>query len=257
MFPTNGRPGDVRGFLHKSFIGRAVGKAVTTFVPGARQVVDVVNTGRSFLGGRNRSPAARPTAPRTATARVTPTSQAEKRLGAELKFGGDRSLGFTGGGNGPNIRLPGRGFRPRGFTPPCDFPNVLDEEGRCRKPTSGEFGGEQFGVGEAVMGRYGAALEPGSMIVDRAVCLKGMQLGNDGLCYNKGAITNKQRQWPAGRKPLLTGGDMRAISTAARAGRRLDLASKRLQKMGMMKKATTRRALPAPRAKHVALVPAE
>jgi len=91
-------------------------------------------------------------------------------------------------------------------------------------------------VGEAVMGQYGAALVPGSQIVDRAVCLPGMQLGNDGLCYNKANITNKQRMWPAGRKPLLTGGDMRAISTAARAGRRLELATKRLQKMGMMKK---------------------
>ena len=90
------------------------------------------------------------------------------------------------------------------------------------------------------MGRYGAGLEPGSIEIQRAVCLKGMQLGNDGVCYNKSQITNKQRMWPAGRKPLLTGGDMRAISTAARAGRRMDLATKRLQKMGMMKKPVRR-----------------
>ena len=139
-------------------------------------------------------------------------------------------------------------FPPRGITgggrPPCDFPMVRDSAGNCRKPTSGEFGGEQFGVGAAVMGRYGAALEPGSQIVDRAICLKGMQLGDDGLCYNKSQISNKQRMWPAGRKPLLSGGDMAAIQKAARAARRLEGTTKRLQRMGMMKKPTPRRLPP-------------
>jgi len=242
MFPTNGRPGDERGFLHKSFIGKAVGKAITTFVPGASTAVGAFNTVKSFAGGgRGRSfgrgrPAPlqistpRPTAPRTQTARISLTSQAEKNVGRALKFpefaGG--GTGFSGGSFAGNV---------------CDFPKVIDDQGRCRMPTSGALGGEQFGVGEAVMGRYGAALEPGSQIVDRAICLRGMQLGNDGLCYNKGQISNKQRMWPAGRKPLLTGGDMRAISTAARAGRRMELATKRLQRMGMMKKPAGRRAI--------------
>ena len=117
---------------------------------------------------------------------------------------------------------------------------VVDDQGRCRMPTSGRLGGPQFEVGEAVMGRYGAALEPGSRIIDRAICLRGMQLGDDGLCYNKAQITNKQRMWPAGRKPLLSGGDMRAISIASRAGRRMELATKRLQRRGMMKKPARR-----------------
>lgn len=149
----------------------------------------------------------------------------QKRRGTDIKFAP------FGGGGGPPQRTP------------CDFPMVRDSQGRCRKPTSGEFGGPQFEVGEAVMGRYGAALEPGSRIIDRAICLRGMQLGNDGLCYNKGQITNKQRMWPAGRKPLLSGGDMRCINIAARAGRRLEGATKRLQRLGMMKK-PVRRALP-------------
>ena len=100
-------------------------------------------------------------------------------------------------------------------------------------------------IGESVMGQYGAALVPGSMPVDRAVCPRGAVLANDGLCYNKSQISNKQRMWPAGRKPLLTGGDLRAISVAARAGRRMELATKRLQKMGMMKKPTRRTRVPA------------
>ena len=134
---------------------------------------------------------------------------------------------------------------------PCMPPLVRGPSGLCIERTS-PLGASRL-VGEATMGRYGAALIPGSQIVDRATCLRGMQLGNDGLCYNKGQITNKQRMWPAGRKPLLSGGDMRAISTAARAGRRMELATKRLQRMGMMKKPARARAQHA-HAKPVAAV---
>jgi len=245
---NGGRPGDQRGFLHKSFIGKAIGKAVTTFVPGASTAVDVFKTGRALLGrsggrgggrsfGRGRG---RATVPRTSTARVTEASGAEKEFGRSVKFGGAGTPAAT-------ISLPFVPGGGSGFAPPCDFPKVIDAAGRCRLPTSGEFGGEQFGVGEAVMGRYGAALQPGSQIIDRAICLPGMQLGDDGLCYNKSQITNKQRMWPAGRKPLLSGGDMNAINTAARVGRRLEGATKRLQRLGLMKKPGTRRALPAHR----------
>ena len=209
------RPNDERAFIHKRILGgisRVAGVASAVGIPGASVVSRVT---RQLTGGR-------PTPSRITTARVTPSSIAEKNFGAQVKF---PSFGGGGGGGGP-----------------CDFPKVIDAAGRCRTPTSGEFGGPQFDVGEAVMGRYGAALEPGSMIVDRAVCLRGMQLANDGLCYNKSQISNKQRMWPAGRKPLLSGGDMRAISTAARAGRRLEGATKRLRKLGMMKQPPVRRA---------------
>jgi len=129
---------------------------------------------------------------------------------------------------------------------------VLTTGGMCRHVISGAVrpqtglslpgGGAPGGpVGDAVMGRYGAALVPGNMVVNRAVCLRGMQLGDDDLCYNRGQITNKQRAWPRGRKPLLTGGEMRAISIAATAGRRLERTAKRLQKIGLMKKPPPRR----------------
>ena len=220
--------------LHKSFIGRALGgvakKLISATPIGAAITTGLGIAGRAF--GRGRSPAARPTLPRTSTARVTQFSTDEKEEGRRLKFP------TSGVPTMPPRRLGG------GRAGPCDFPMVLDSEGMCRMPTSGKFGGEQFGVGEAVMGRYGAALEPGSQIIDRAICLRGMQLGDDGLCYNKSQITNKQRMWPAGRKPLLSGGDMRAIAIASRAGRRLEGATKRLQRMGMMKKPASRRALP-------------
>ena len=253
-----GTPGDTRGFLHKSFIGRAVGGAVKRFV-GATPVGQAVQFATSLV-----RPPTRPVAPRTTTARPSLQGAEGKEFGRRLKLGNgpapfQEPVFTTIGPRGPATRPRPITNTPRpmtfnGANGFCDFPKVRDAEGRCRTPTSGALGGEQFGVGEAVMGRYGAALEPGSMIIDRAVCLRGMQLGNDGLCYNKGAITNSQRQWPRGRRPLLTGGDMRAIGIAARAGSKLERTTKRLRALGMMKALPKGRAAAHAHAKPVAAV---
>ena len=221
-----GRPGDERAFVHKSFIGRAIGKAVKTAIPVIGIGTEVLGVGRSFFrgGGGTRS---NRFVPRTELPRgITQTSEQEKRSAATSQF----SIPFVD-------KIPCR-----------DPALVRASDGHCVAPGSPHhrqhFGGVEGGftepVGDAVMGRYGAALAPGSMIIDRAICLKGMQLADDGLCYNKSQISNKQRMWPAGRKPLLSGGDLRAISIAARAGRRLEGATKRLQRLGMMKKPTRR-----------------
>lgn len=120
----------------------------------------------------------------------------------------------------------------------CLIPGMIRDEvtGKCKFALGQQVGRDDTPVGEAVMGRYGAALVPGNHVINRAVCLKGMVVGDDGLCYNKGQITNKQREWPRGRRPLLTGGDMRAISIAARAAGRLQRNQKRLEKIGLLKK---------------------
>lgn len=256
-----GRPSDLRGFLHKSFIGKAVGRAVTTFVPGASTAVDVFKTGRTLLGGggaptgggrsfgRGRG---RALVPRTETARVTLVSGEEKNLGRSLKLGGDTTLSSS---------LP---FVPGNGTSPCraressrccalrngDIQDQAQWQAECG--TAGGRAVHEFGA--AVMGQYGAALEPGVMMIERSTCPRGTQLAKDGLCYNKGSITNSQRMWPRGRRPLLTGGDMRAIAIAARAGSKLERTTKRLQSLGMMKK-PARRVAPAHRhAKPVAAV---
>jgi len=226
-----GRPGDERAFVHKSFIGRAIGKAIKTVVPVVGIGAEVVGVGRSLFrgGGGTRS---NRFVPRTELDRgITQTSQQEKRSAATSKF-----------------------LIPFVDKIPCPDPALIRaSDGHCVAPGSGHARKHGVGgnggfadqpVGDAVMGRYGAGLVPGSLMIDRAVCLRGMQLGDDGLCYNKSQISNKQRMWPAGRKPLLSGGDMRAISIAARAGRRLEGATKRLQRLGMMKKPASRRATP-------------
>jgi len=230
-----GRPTDERGFLHKSALGKFVGGVVKRAIPVVGIGAEVVGTARSLIR-RGRG-----FVPRTELGRgITELSTMEKRLAIGAKF--------------PEI--PGLDLVP------CRDPALVRaSDGHCVAPGSPHhrrhFGGVEGGftqpVGDAVMGRYGAALTPGSLIIDRAVCLKGMQLGDDGLCYNKSQIRNNQRMWPAGRRPLLTGGDIRAISIAARAGRRLEGATKRLQRLGMMKKPTSSRRAPH---QHAKLLPA-
>jgi len=219
---TGGRPTDQRDFVHKKLLGFAKDVAGIGVGLGLLPGSGVVSTiARSLAGSRV-------TLPRPVTARVTNFSQQTKNQGRTAKLGLSASI-------------------------PCIWPWTMFE-GKCVAPFIGDKPGrDDQPVGEAVMGRYGAGLVPGSQIVDRAVCLKGMRLGDDGLCYNNSQVSNKQRMWPAGRKPLLSGGDMRAISVAARAGRRLEGATKRLQRMGMMKKPTSRRAGPH---QHAKLLPA-
>jgi len=108
------------------------------------------------------------------------------------------------------------------------------------------FAGDQAGaddapIGQAIMGQFGAAYQPGNMVIDRAVCLPGDVVGTDGLCYPRRSIRNSDREWPRGRRPLLTGGDMRAISIAHRAGARMTRAAGRLQDMGIIKKPIVRK----------------
>lgn len=222
-----GRPGDRRGFLHKSFIGRAIGGAVKGFVTGGP--LGAIKAGAIGALTPRTTRTAR-TVPRIQTARPSGFSEDEKERGRNAK------IPFT------PIARNGNG---------CADPRlVMAPDGHCVAPGSGHFlshfpggGNGAVEVGETMVGRFGAGVRPTFQTIERSVCLRGMTLGLDGLCYNKGAISNKQRMWPRGRRPLLTGGDMRAIGIAARAGARLDRTTTRLRQLGMMK------ALPKGRAK--------
>ena len=265
MILMNQPPNDIRFFVHGR-IKRAVGgfiksgfnpiSAATSFlapapqrpiprpraggVPSTRQVFSVRPPG---LRASNRSiirqarefrdtsfkrhfqlPSRRPP-PRTTTARPSAFSAAEKEAGRRLKFGpeqiGDIIDIVTGGGSQQD----------------CGPFRVWDEvKGKCVFGLGEQAGRDDTPGGDVVMGRYGAGEMPGNMVVNRAVCRPGMVIGDDGVCYNRSQIKNSEREWPRGRRPLLTGGDMRAIATAARAGKRLERTTKRLQKIGMMKK---------------------
>ena len=129
-----------------------------------------------------------------------------------------------------------------GFGPEDCKPPMIMVGGLCTHP-----GSPAGPPGQAVLGRFGAALEPLFEARNVRTCLPGMVLGKEEasgfvLCYNKGSISNKQRLYPVGRRPLLTGGDMKAISRAARAAKAIEGKTKQLQKMGMLRKPSRRRA---------------
>ena len=93
----------------------------------------------------------------------------------------------------------------------------------------------------AVTGQYGAGFEPSLISTEMLECPPGTILGKDEVCYNRRDLRNNERKWPRGRRPLLTGGEMRAISTAASAAKRLQKKQQQLRSLGLLK--------PLPRAK--------
>lgn len=157
--------------------------------------------------------------------------------------------GFVGGGGVPATAEllvpagcpPGFWRHPNGECLPLkgrELPGPV--AGLQRFIPGGATGMTEFG--DAVLGQYGAALEPGIRSMDTRVCPRGTVLGLDGLCYNRRDLRNSERMWPRGRRPLLTGGDMRCISIAAAAAKKLQKKQKQLQAMGMLKKPSPRRA---------------
>lgn len=160
--------------------------------------------------------------------------------------------GFVTGGRKSPGRFPISSFGP-GQCPPGTPGCPPSLRGPVQQPTSGirgfieralpfgRTGFEDVPFGDAVVGQFGAGLEPAVYESTTRRCPRGAVLATDGLCYNRRDISNRNRMWPRGRRPLLTGGDMRCITIAARAGRRLETKTKQLRRMGMMK------ALPRPR----------
>lgn len=178
---------------------------------------------------------------------------------------GGRQAPILVGGRGGAPPFPGaltleqmRDFQAKGA---CETGYNVDYKGNCVKaPVAGgpqegylpllqrivpfgETGRYEFG--EATMGRYGAGLVPAVRSSQTRICPRGAVLGNDGICYNRRDIRNKERQWPRGRRPLLTGGEMRAISVASAAAKKLQAKQKQLQELGLMKKPAAR---PRPKA---------
>ena len=228
-----GRLGDERGFIHKKILGGIATVAGIIPVPGAQIVSGVAR-------------------------RLSSQQARDQGRKAKLNGGvpGGVGLGFAGIGGCPS----GFNANAAGFCEPttrrglhgngCPSGQVWSSSLQICVSAISPLGAREFG--QAIMGRYGAGVIAGSRIVDIATCPRKMHLGDDGICYGKSQISNKQRMWPKGRKPLLTGGDMGAINTAARAGKRLDVATKRLRAMGMMKPPPAARKAPA---KHAHAVP--
>jgi len=78
---------------------------------------------------------------------------------------------------------------------------------------------DQFG--NAVLGVFGAALEPGAEMQRRLLCPRGTVLGLDDLCYNKRDLRKSERKWNPGTKPVLTGGQVNTLRKAHRIQERM------------------------------------
>ena len=275
------RPNDQRNFVHKRLLGGIKGFVSSGFNPlaglsgfisggqrGQRGTAVRATAGPRMISTQQFGPPpprgftsagrsglfteppriapARAVLPRTITARPSAFSEAGKDLGRGAKFPDLIDAG---------IRI-GRGIigGRRGITNGngCKPPLIMSDLGNCIAPTSPR-GAELFEA-DPILGQYGAGFIAGSKIVDVATCPRNTVLGTDGVCYNKKGFANGNRMWPAGRKPLLSGGDLGAIARAARAAKRMEGATKRLQRMGMMKKPAATRARPHQHAKPVAAV---
>jgi len=225
--------GDSRGFIHKkgSFF-RKIGKKIVGGIPVVGGLVETLGEGAGLFESEvDRFRRAREAGPGALTLfRKT----AGCPPGLSRDFAGDcvatgelerfRSLRASGGVNGLGPQMP-----------------VTGAEGKL------------LPFGEAVMGRFGAGMKPAVFSQQRRACPRGSVLGapeadGSSLCYNKRDISNKERAWPRGRRPLLTGGEMRAISIASGAARKLQAKNKQLQKLGLLPKPAARRAAPAHKA---------
>lgn len=197
---VNGRPGDQRGFLHKKILRGIATVAGVLPIPGAGVISTVARTLAGGSTSRARRSIVAPRTPITGTM-VLPT-----------RFGG-----------------PG----------PCPPPLIRSRAGLCVFAGSPLGQDPDLGVtGEAVNGRFGAAIVPSSIARETRECPAGMALGKDALCYDH--LPNRDRLYPRGRRPLLTGGEMRCITRAAGAARKIKRTEKNLRKLGMLRSPTRR-----------------
>jgi len=235
---TRVEPPNERGFVHKRIFGAVkgglggllggpggiIGGATRGFLGGGgggSRDRDVVPLPRSFRGG----------AP---IARVQPRAAVPQGSGCPPGFflqNGQCVQSAQRVVKTPGLLGFGQRLIPGGAT-------GFEVEGATVTPSvTGDFG-------EAVMGRFGAALEPAIRMTDVRVCPRGTVLGMDGLCYNRRDIRNAERFWPRGRRPLLTGGEMRCITIAASAAKKLKTKQKQLETLGLLKRPAPRRRLP-------------
>lgn len=223
---------DEGGFIHKSFIGRAVGGVVSSVIGGVPVVGGLASGLFDRLRGADGAPVAgcppgfvstpRGCVPRGATIAMEPRGGG---LGSFISRFREQERRVNGR---PADVIPGK--RAIMFEEPLP-PSIV---GRPEVPTL------------AVTGQFGAGFEP--VVVDRMmrICPPKTVLGADGICYNRRDLRNSERAWPRGRRPLLTGGEVRAISIASTAAKKLERKKKQLEELGLLKKPATRKAKAQP-----------
>jgi len=222
---------DERGFIHRSGFGRALGGIVSGVV-GAIPVVGGVIQGIQGViqgfGGADTVPQATGCPPgfiRTAAGCAPTGTIAMERRGSFASRARERIVL----GSVPGVR--------NGGPPPSLVGPLLDPfaTGRPSRVNGGPIDRPEIPT-LAVTGQFGAGFEASIVSRELRLCPPKTVLGVDGVCYNRRDLRNDERAWPRGRRPLMTGGDVRAISIANRAATRLQKKQKQLEDMGMLKK---------------------
>jgi len=231
-------PNEARGFIHKSRFTRGVIGGVRGLITGgptaaltgfAQGLVSQTEGSRTRTGGQPQA------------TRSLPMARKRRFKDPNIfdEFGNRRTRAL----NAPARSLvAGRG--------PC-APGQIRIGKSCVNPP-GPRGGTGAFLQEARFEtgpRFGGQLGGYQPMVDMRevrVCMPGDVLGRDGFCYSKGDISNKNREWPRGRRPLGTPGEMAALAKAAAFGRRMETTVKRMQRIGVLKK--PRRGAPRARA---------
>lgn len=127
----------------------------------------------------------------------------------------------SGGGGGAD---PGGGSGA-----PCIFPAKIDPVTNTCKIFVGSGSGPEGRFGAAVAGAFGIpAMQPAVTSPVRRRCPPSMVLGRDNLCYPSAVLrrSSRFRKWRPGMRPLMTGGDRRAITKAKSAVTRTRAAMK-------------------------------
>lgn len=151
---------------------------------------------------------------------------------------------FGGGGAEPpsgDQPVPGGGVSSPGFAPPTTTSggqgpcpglfSVRGPNGQCINLGDLAPGGSPAMTpqqGTPVAGWYGVGLAPTQVTRTVRQCPPGFALGKDGVCYD--GLPRGKRAHDPGRRPLLTGGDMAAITKARQAAGRLLRTQKSLKK---------------------------
>ncbi len=212
--------GDERGFVHKR-----IGGAIKGFISGGP-----IGAVGGFVSGGGPGPSL--PVLRTPIARVVPT-----RAAAICPPG----FFETPAGGCQAISAP----EPRPFIDPFALPRAIGR-GISQLFDGGPAAAAPGMVSEAVMGRFGAGFEPELLSTTTRRCGRGAVLGLDGICYNRRDLRNSERFWPRGRRPLLTGGEMRCISVASAAAKKLQRKQKQLTELGLLKRPPSRSKAAAP-----------
>jgi len=222
MFYSQDVSGLAVGFIHKriigavgGFIGGGAGGAVKGFIGGG-------GGGGGATGGRQEK--ARQALERTRMAGPPATPGRPRNSDCwswtGTRWGWDCATGQLSRG-GTFQALPMQGFAGQD----CQWPKRWDTRTQSCKIFLGDVSGPDPRNGsaagsQAVAGAFGMpAMVPVAEPRTRLTCPPGMVLGEDDLCYPKAILRrdSRFRKWRPGRRPVLTGGDLNAISRARRA----------------------------------------